>query len=63
MKMRNLENYGIYSDIVDTWEKNYSDELMPIQEEAVRDYGVLDYKEGHMPIHPYRRDGFPLSRE
>ncbi|MEA2021042.1 MAG: DEAD/DEAH box helicase [Candidatus Caldatribacteriota bacterium] len=45
MKMRNLENYGIHSSMVDIWENNYSDELMPVQEEAVRDYGVLDYEE------------------
>jgi len=25
------------------WEKNYSPHLFAVQEEAVRDYGVLDY--------------------
>ena len=45
MKMRNLESYGIPSYILDIWEKNYSPRLMPVQERAVRDYGVLDYKE------------------
>ena len=41
--MRSLEDYGIPSYIVDIWEKNYSPFLLPIQEEAVRYYGVLDY--------------------
>jgi helicase len=45
MKMRNLESYGIPSYIVNIWEKNYSHCLMPVQERAVKDYGVLDYKE------------------
>jgi helicase len=46
MKMRSLEEYGIPSYIIDIWEKNYSPFLLPIQEEAVRYYGVLDYEEG-----------------
>jgi helicase len=46
MKMRSLEEYGIPSYIIDIWEKNYSPFLLPIQEEAVRNYGVLDYEEG-----------------
>jgi len=41
--MRSLEEYGIPSYIIDIWEKNYSPFLLPIQEEAVRYYGVLDY--------------------
>ena len=44
--MRSLEEYGIPSYIIDIWEKNYSPFLLPIQEEAVRYYGVLDYEEG-----------------
>jgi helicase len=43
MKMRDLEVWGVPSYIVDIWEKNYSPDLLPVQEEAVRDYGVLDY--------------------
>ena len=43
MKMRNLEVWGVPSYMVDIWEKNYSPYLLPVQEEAVRDYGVLDY--------------------
>jgi len=46
MEMKNLESYGIPSYILDIWEKNYSHCLMPVQERAVRDYGVLDYKKG-----------------
>ena len=41
--MRSLEDYGIPSYIVDIWEKNYSPYLLPVQEKAVRDYGILDY--------------------
>ena len=43
MQMRSLENYGVPSYIIDIWEKNYSTELLPVQEEAVKNYGVLDY--------------------
>ena len=43
MKMRSLEDYGIPSYMVDIWEKNYSPYLLPVQEKAVRYYGVLDY--------------------
>ena len=43
MKMRDLEVWGVPSYIVDIWEKNYSPYLLPVQEEAVRNYGVLDY--------------------
>jgi len=43
--MRDLEVWGVPSYIVDIWEKSYSPYLLPVQEEAVRDYGVLDYEE------------------
>ena len=43
--MRNLEVWGVPSYIVDIWEKSYSPYLLPVQEEAARDYGVLDYEE------------------
>jgi len=46
MKIKSLKNYGIPSYILNIWEKHYSPYLLPIQEEAVRDYGVLDYDEG-----------------
>ncbi|TFB08245.1 DEAD/DEAH box helicase [Candidatus Atribacteria bacterium MT.SAG.1] len=42
MKIRNLKNYGIPSHIVNIWEKNYSRYLLPIQEDAVINYGILN---------------------
>ena len=45
MKMRDLEVWGVPSFMVDIWEKNYSSLLLRVQEEAVREYGVLDYEE------------------
>ena len=56
MKMRDLEVWGVPSYVVDIWEKSYSPYLLPVQEEAVRDYGVLDFdgrnKEGRMQYAP-----------
>jgi len=55
MKIKNLKNYGIPSYIVNIWEKHYSPCLLPLQEEAVREYGVLGYgenKEGRMQYAP-----------
>jgi helicase len=52
MKMRDLEVWGVPSYMVDIWEKNYSPYLLPVQEKAVRDYGVLDYEEGKIRPHP-----------
>lgn len=46
MKIRNLKNYGIPSHIVNILEKHYSRYLLPIQEEAVRNYGILNCGEG-----------------
>ncbi len=45
MKIKNLKNYGIPSYILNIWEKHYSPYLLPVQEEAVRKYGVLDWGE------------------
>ena len=42
MKIKSLKNYGIPSYILDIWEKHYSPYLLPIQEEVVKNYGVLD---------------------
>jgi len=42
MKIKKLKNYGIPSRIVNILEKDYSPNLLPIQEEAVRKYGILD---------------------
>ena len=43
MKMRNLEAWGVPSYMVDIWEENYSSDLLEVQEEAIREYGVLDF--------------------
>ena len=42
MKIRNLKNYGIPPYTVNIWEKYYSRDLLPLQEEAVRNYGILE---------------------
>ena len=37
---------------MDIWEENYSTELLPVQEEAVRNYRILDYdseRGDHLP--------------
>ncbi|MBU1290690.1 hypothetical protein KJ898_02665 [bacterium] len=46
MKITKLKNYGIPSYIVNIWEKHYSPCLLPLQEDAVRNYGILDCGEG-----------------
>ena len=46
MKIKKLKNYGIPSHIVNILEKHYSRYLLPIQEEAVRNYGILNCGEG-----------------
>jgi helicase len=50
--MRGLEVWGVPSYMVDIWEKNYSPYLLPVQEKAVRYYGVSDYEEGKIYPHP-----------
>ncbi len=55
MKIRKLKNYGIPSHIVNILEKHYSPYLLPIQEEAVRNYGILncgENEEGRMQYAP-----------
>jgi len=42
MKIKSLKNYGIPSYILNIWEEHYSPCLLPIQEEAVRNYGTLE---------------------
>jgi len=42
MKIKNLKNYDIPSGILNIWEKDYPRHLLPIQEEAVRNYGILE---------------------
>jgi helicase len=45
MKIKKLKNYGIPSYILNIWEKHYSSHLLPLQEDAVRKFGVLDWGE------------------
>lgn len=45
MKIKNLKNYGIPSYILNLWEKHYSSYLLPVQEDAVINYGILDDQE------------------
>ena len=42
MKIKNLKNYGIPSYILNIWEEHYSPYLLPLQEDAVRNYGILN---------------------
>ena len=42
MKIKDLAVYGIPSYLLNIWERNYSPYLLPAQEEAVKNYGVLD---------------------
>jgi len=42
MKIKNLKNYGIPSYILNIWEKQYSPYLLPLQEDAVKKYGILN---------------------
>ncbi len=44
MQIRYLEAFGVLPEIIDLWEKGYGSELLPIQERAVKEYGVLDGK-------------------
>ena len=39
-------NNDIPSYVLDIWEENYSPYLLPLQEEEVRNYGILDCDEG-----------------
>ena len=55
MKIKNLKNYGIPPYVLDIWKENYSPCLLPLQEEAVRNYGILDCweeKKGRMQYAP-----------
>ena len=52
MKIVKLKNYGIPSYIVNIWEKHYSRYLLPLQEDAVRNYGILNCGENEIHPHP-----------
>jgi len=43
MKIKDLKNYGIPSYILNILEKHSSPYLLPLQEDAVKNYGILDY--------------------
>ena len=42
MKIKNLKNYGIPSYIVNIWINDYSSNLLPLQKDAVLNYGILN---------------------
>ena len=44
MRMKDLELWGVPTFIVNIWEKNYSPYLLPVQEKAVKEFRILDYK-------------------
>jgi helicase len=55
MKIKDLKNYGIPSYALDIWKEDYSSCLLPLQEEAVRNYGILSCggnEEGRMQCAP-----------
>ncbi len=52
MKIRDLKNYGIPSSILNIWEKNPSSYLLPLQEDAIRNYGILGCGENLLVIAP-----------
>jgi helicase len=42
MKIRQMEIYGVPSPVVDLWETHYGESLLPLQERAVKEYGLLE---------------------
>ena len=52
MKIRNLEKYGIPSYVVNIFKKNNSNNLFPLQEDAVKEFGILNYEENEVHPHP-----------
>ena len=50
MKIKDLKNYGIPSYFINIWKKQPSPYLLPLQEDAVKNYGVLDCGEGSMRL-------------
>ena len=52
MKIKKLKNYGIPSYIINIWERHYSPYLLPLQEEAVRNYGILNGNDNLLIIAP-----------
>jgi hypothetical protein len=55
IKIVKLKNYGIPSYIINILEKHYSRYLLPLQKDAVRNYGILNCErneEGRMLYAP-----------
>lgn len=46
MKIKDLKNYGIPSYFINIWLKKPSPYLLPLQEDAVKNYGILNCGEG-----------------
>lgn len=42
MRVRELSRYGIPDEILDMWARQMGENLLPVQERAIRRYGVLD---------------------
>lgn len=42
MKVADLQIYGIPGILIKSWQENVGEELLPMQEMAVRDYGLMD---------------------
>ena len=52
MKIKDLKNYGIPSYFINIWEKQPSPYLLPLQEDAVKNYGILNYNQNLLIIAP-----------
>jgi len=52
MKIKDLKNYGIPSYFIKIWEKQPSPYLLPLQEDAVKNYGILNYNQNLLIIAP-----------
>ena len=61
MKIKDLKNYGIPSYIVNICEKHHSPYLLPLQEEAVKEYGILNCDEGSAGWHSMLLECHPSS--
>ncbi len=42
MKIRQMELYGVPSPVVELWERYYGERLLPLQEKAVQEYGLME---------------------
>ncbi len=52
MKIKDLKNYGIPSYILNIWKKQPSPYLLPLQEEAIKKYGILNGNDNLLIIAP-----------